>query len=646
MSLTKHDIRQIAIDDETNSIEESITLGHEILRTLIQRDLKMPHSRFIQHQGCLNAMQQLMVALGAAQGKQDTLASTIVSKSTLTRREEIDVAHEGLLKSIRHIKALMDQFSWISTPGQVSIIEMAYAAAAEALKMAFWETPFQIRPAKVNELIPRELHSQSHGSALVLLNRHDIPSRTQTKSGMVPCFQNLIPVVHDWMEVQTDNIFQRILSSYTPLPPHIYRLQWMRKVRELSVGFRTKQKERFETNTSKVPRIGVLGLFGLGKSTMINALIGEEILTKNSKMITIPLHNLDKTIVDGNRKPLSAGWPIIIRHDQNIKIPRLSIEISNLTPILEILQDVAFDPSESPMEEPLIVTIWKEYRRLKDQGLTSRVIHLEGVDTIRNALHSIGKVVRAFEPLSREGKEFQLNSAWPVIEVCMDAFNDTEQSIEFLDLPGVGNRGLVSRDVEAQWKISFDSCDAYIYTVKAALELLDSARLELNLEYLEVSMTYKGSPWLIAVTHSDALDAEPSKRPQRVEELEEGFKGFISGRGIVPYNVPVLLCSPARYLSAKKIQSLMKGSVDVPSRDQITSVGGLPILASFGAAVQLSHFTYSSFAEALDDVVQNAAMEQVSSSIKTLLIPQSMNLISKTAMSLIKEDISGLSNHL
>ncbi|KAG8813900.1 hypothetical protein FRC17_001385 [Serendipita sp. 399] len=410
----------------------------------------------------------------------------------------------------------------------------------------------------------------------------------------------------------------------------------MRKVWDLSEGFKLKQNERFEKEVKRIPRIGVLGLYGLGKSTLINALIGEDILTTYE----------DDWNVESD---LSAGWPIVIRHEPTTKTPRLTIEISNLIPILDILHEETFDPSESPLQEPVIVAIWEEYQRLREQGLTAGVMCFEGVTTIRNALHSIGKCVRAFAPLSREGREFELNSVWPVIEVCMDAFHDTKQSIEFLDLPGMGNRKLVMRDVEAQWKTSFNSCQAFIYTVKADLALLDSSRLELNLKYLEVSMTYRGSPWLVVATHSDQLELNPKERLRTIERLQSGYRRFIGGRGVIPFRVPVLLCSPMRHLYTKNIQRLMEDSLDVPSMEQIESVGGLPnpqILESFGEAFDLSRVTHASLTKGLNRKVQGAAMEQVSSSIKTLLVPTCLKLISKTAMSTVREDVWSISNHL
>ncbi|KAG8831859.1 hypothetical protein FRC18_005828 [Serendipita sp. 400] len=614
---------QVFMDVEVGSLEETITQGHDVLRMIVQRDLKTLHNRFVQRQDSLVATQQLILALSMAQGKRDTLSSASAGQ------DDIYTVHENLLKAIKRIKVLMAEYTAPYDLDRVATTGLARDATIEALKTCFWETPFRIVARRVKEIIPQEVYFRFHGSPLVSLYRNDVPATNGTDLGAIPYFKRLKPMVSEWMTTQTVNTFQMILSTYTPLPQHLEHIQWLQKkskLMSLSVGFKTRQRERYQSEIVRALRIGVLGLCGLGKSTLINALIGEDVLTAN---------NGDWKTTSS----LSSGWPIIIRHKQSAKVPRILIDPTNLIPILKILHEQTFDSSETPLQEPLVAAVWDEYNKSQISPLPMEHLQFEGLNPIRESLHAIGKVVRAFTPLSREGKQFQFNSSWPVIEVCMAAFHDVEQQLEFLDLPGIGNRKLVARDIEAQWKSSFDSCHAYIYTVKADLELLDAARLDLNLEYLKVSMVYKGCPWLIVATHSDQITRSPIERPRVTEELKLGFQSIIGGRGVVPFDVDVVLCSPAMDLCAKRVQHVLKQSSSLPSREDIQSAGGSAVLRAIGEGVVLSELPSGAFSRYLETLIQRSTMDDVSSMIKTQIIPQSLSLISKTAMSLTKDDI-------
>ncbi|KAG8852625.1 hypothetical protein FRB91_006322, partial [Serendipita sp. 411] len=611
------------MDVDISSLEDTIAQGHDVLRTIIQHNLNLLHNRFIQRQDCLVSIQQLIVALSVAQGKRDTLSSAPAGQ------DDIDIAHENLIKAIKNIKVLMSGFTGPYDLDQVTQTQMARDAAVEAIKACFWETPFRIMARRVKEIIPQEVYFRFHGSPLALLHRYDVSTTKGAALEGISYFKRLKSMVTEWMTIQTVSTFQMILSTYTPLPPHFDHMQWLQKkskLMNLSAGFRTRQRERYQSEIVRALRIGVLGLCGLGKSTLINALIGENVLTTN---------NGDWKTTSS----LSSGWPIIIRHKQNAKVPRILIDPTNLIPILKVLHEHTFDSSETPLQEPLIVAVWDEYNKSQTSSLSIGHLQFEGLDPIRESLHAIGKVVRAFAPLSREGKDFQFNSGWPVVEVCMAAFHDVEQQLEFLDLPGIGNRKLIARDIEAQWKASFDSCHAYIYTVKADLELLDAARLDLNLEYLKVSMAYKGCPWLVVATHSDQLTRSPTERPRVTKELKLGFQSIIGGRGVVPFDVEVVLCSPAMDLCAKKVQHVLNQSSSLPSREEIESAGGSAVLRAIGEGVVLSELPSGAFSRYLETLIRRSTMDDVSSMIKTQIIPQSLSLISKTAMSLTKDDI-------
>ncbi|KAG8805601.1 hypothetical protein FRC17_005438, partial [Serendipita sp. 399] len=264
------------------------------------------------------------------------------------------------------------------------------------------------------------------------------------------------------------------------------------------------------------------------------------------------------------------------------------------------------------------VAMWEEYEKSRSSSSEMSALRFSGTSEIQNTLHSIGRLVRAFAPLERHDEEFQFNSSWPIINVCMAAFSDVERPLEFIDLPGIGNMRLRARDVEAQWKVSLKSCDAFIYTIRAELALLDSENLDRNLKHLKLTMTNEGKPWLVVITHKDRLPMNVEKRRKEEERFIRGFRRCIRRNGLIPFQVKVILCSPELDLCTKAAQKLVESSSELPSEEDIESVGGEIVLRGLGKAIDFSTLSHERVTEYLDSTIQDAAMQNGAQGVQSL----------------------------
>ncbi|KAG8809457.1 hypothetical protein FRC17_003434, partial [Serendipita sp. 399] len=453
---------------------------------------------------------------------------------------------------------------------------------------------------------------------------------------MIPCLQELFPLITEWITAQNRDIFKTILSFYTPLTATLLgvrSLQEKPSLISLAANFGATQNMRLVSDASNPMRLGILGLYGLGKSTLVNALIGHELMTTRNG--------------DWRTKPsLSAGWPIIIRHRRNTTTPSISIDPVNFVPVLKLLRRADFKPLEDPLQEAVAVAIWEEYEMSQSSSSEMNILSFSGTSEIQKILHSIGKLIRAFATIPRDDEEFQFNSSWPIITVCMTAFDDFEQPLEFIDLPGVGNSRLNLRDIEAQWKVSLESCDAFIYTVRAEPALLDSESLFRNRKLLKLIIANKQKPWLVIATHNDRLSTNETRRREEEEGLIRGFQNHIFGINSSPLEAEVVLCSPEIDLCAKSVRDLVQRSPNLPSQRDVESVGGEIIVKSLGHAETLKDLSHEEFTEYLDFMIQSAAMEKVVSTIKHNVIPSILELRSKRTMSMARDDVLSIHNDL
>ncbi|KAG8800929.1 hypothetical protein FRC16_001719 [Serendipita sp. 398] len=622
------------------ALEAAIATGHKLLRNVTEKPSDHPPIHIVEEQYGIIAVQTLLLALRGAQALHNA-TTTATAHSTSTTQEQINLALKDLVTAIKGVQALLVNSSDSNEADKLISINRLYTAAVEALKSCFWKAPFRISTTRAQEMIPQSVCIREFGSPLAMINHYNVSTSERERVGMIPRLQDLIPTVTEWINTQNKDIFTSVLSAYTPLTPPLSEMGWLQEKSDLidrASNFRVRHRIKFADDLSKRLRFGVLGLYGLGKSTLVNALIGQEILTTGSSSA---IANEDLT----NTPFLSAGWPIVIRHRQDVTTPTLSIDPMNFIPIVSLLRQEDLDPIYNPLEEPLIVAIWQEYEESKSNSLGMASLVLSGVAEIQKALHSIGKLVRAFALISRDNKDFQLNSLWPVIYVCMAAFHELDVPLEFLDLPGLGNHTLTARDTEAQWKVSLESCDAFVYTVKAEQALLDSASLEHNMEYLELSMTNQAKPWLVVATSNDLLSRNPSERQKDQAKLISSFRSCIGDRQFISHGVEVLLCSPEMDLCAKKVQRLVQ-DFSVPSSKAIKSVGGHRILRSTGDSVILSDLPYAEFTEHLDSVIREAAMGDISAVIKDKIIPFITESRSKRAMSVTRDDIQHIHRDL
>ncbi|KAG8831056.1 hypothetical protein FRC17_003756, partial [Serendipita sp. 399] len=333
----------------TEPLKNGISMSRDLLRKVTGKGLDQPQARIVEEQWGLAAIQRLLVALDAAQSLWNATFNSIALSTAPIRQEQVDIAHEDLVRAFKDVQESIHDINGSEGADGLLIIDRAHAATIDALKTCFGNAPFRLSPANLQKLIPSGIHGQHGSSLLSLLNHHGFSAADRQRLGMIPCLQELIPVVTAWMSAQRGDVFRILLSAYTPLARPLLamrQLQEKPKLISLATNFGAAQTTRIETDVSSHLRFGILGLYGLGKTTLVNALIGEELLTTgNGDWETTPL--------------LSPGWPIIIRHSQDAIIPTLSIEPINFIPILSILRREEFNPEENPSLEPVAVAMWE-----------------------------------------------------------------------------------------------------------------------------------------------------------------------------------------------------------------------------------------------------------------------------------------------
>ncbi|KAG8835399.1 hypothetical protein FRC17_003574, partial [Serendipita sp. 399] len=333
----------------TEPLKNGISMSRDLLRKVIGNGLDQPQARIVEEQCGLTAIQRLLAALGAAQSLWDTICNSIAPPSAPITQEQVDIAHEDLVRAFKDAQESIHDINSSQDADGSLTTDRAHAATIDALKTCFGSAPFRLSPANLQKLIPSGIHGQQGSSLLSLLNHHGFSAADRQRLGMIPCLQELIPVVTAWLSAQRGDIFKILLSAYTPLAKPLLatrQLQGNPKLINLATNFGAAQTTRIETDVSSHLRFGILGLYGLGKTTLVNALIGDELLTTgNGDWETTPF--------------LSPGWPIIICHSQGAMIPTLSIDPINFIPILSILRREEFDPAENPLLEPVAVAMWE-----------------------------------------------------------------------------------------------------------------------------------------------------------------------------------------------------------------------------------------------------------------------------------------------
>ncbi|KAG8800533.1 hypothetical protein FRC16_002649 [Serendipita sp. 398] len=510
----------------------------------------------------MGAVLRLMEDLEKA---QSTLAS--IDKDTPTNLDiatELRLQTSLIISASSSLKAIFDSQKLYAEVEDTTVISNTCSVTVEALKSCFKQTPFRLERgpvlAAVNKLIAHDNLKYQQESPLLVL-RHYTPSPGMVADvGHSPYLGTLFDTARVWVthirkEKEAIDIFRNLIEDYEPSPFHtdlILSLKCTLESEELIPNFRARIKDKLTSNEGLPTRIAICGMYGHGKSTLLNALIGEDII------------NID----DFQGSP-STGWPITIEYKANTVEPTLKIKPTNLLPLISAIYKHRGDDANAETNAEILQSdLVQRLETTKATGNQEVDVLYNGKQDILSALQSLGKLVVSFYRIPSEPRRnYELNEDWPVLETPMNLLQGMRSNVQFVDLPGFDCIHRDSSVVQAQWQSELKRCDGGIIVFPYDGSILSSRAFADNMRLLAHLDSFKKKPWIAIGTKVDSC------REVEREGYDYAFRAA-SSRLADPHNPPPLtFCSAHTYIAAQQIQASLDRNRNLPNPPPLSELG-------------------------------------------------------------------------
>ncbi|KAG8820025.1 hypothetical protein FRC19_009301 [Serendipita sp. 401] len=251
-------------------------------------------------------------------------------------------------------------------------------------------------------------------------------------------------------------------------------------------------------------RIAVVGGTSHGKTSLLNELIGEEILYTDGRATT--------------------SWPFVIRHDSSAVVPELHISNSHFQPFLEDIANAEIKPSaymstirrkfRKTASDKQKLSMWSLLREQTstfdedieqwESGTYTFPSMTKEVGPINQMNIRIGQLIRIWYLCDlRKDQSFSAED-WPILTVNMRNLSEATKSmrIEFADLPGYGERIVLKEDVIARWEAVIRNSHGVIIVWKAERLELDKDDTLSLMKHIQ-ALTQPNKPTIAIGTHRD-----------------------------------------------------------------------------------------------------------------------------------------------
>ncbi|PVF91865.1 hypothetical protein CPB86DRAFT_820136 [Serendipita vermifera] len=540
--------RPLPFEEKKQQLRQSIKFNTQLLSSLTSESAIPCLSRLARTSNGADAARNLGMQIERAERllhSLETNPSAIIDADT-----QIDGTQHLLEKAYMFLYLLTTAAVRDVQIDHPELLTHAYNVAAEALKACFWAKPFAITVEMVRDTIGQTTSLKHSGNlprpVVNVLNYHNIPPGMRREIKSIPYFRVLDENTRRWISDKCQSspssslLFQKVLGlshhtlpKKTPINPPI----------DILHDWNERSRNSFEQATTQYARIAVCGLLGAGKTTLINRLIGYELLPTRS-----------------NEYLIQAEWPLVIRHVHTARSPVLIIDAEHFRPHLDLFLNLQSE-LYNPLDNYLLRSVHQAILAPAADTPHPNLLRFQDTQEIQKLIDSIGDMVRRMKHVSRKDHQFQINSNWPVVEVCMSGLGDHETFVEFVDLPGPNNIQISERDVRAQWEDVFQTSHAGLFVFKADRSAIVGEIFATTLEFL--SQICVGKPILPIATQMDRFKGS-------LRQLEDDFS--IPSYNILPSNnrsTSLVTCSPLMDASCRSLLRRVADQVQLPPRKEL-----------------------------------------------------------------------------
>ncbi|KAG8817541.1 hypothetical protein FRC17_011182 [Serendipita sp. 399] len=571
---------------------------------MVSKNSGKSFDRVVQSPEGISAVMVLMDALEQA---QLTLAS--IDKNTPA---SFDVASKlrDQTAAITHASSAL-KLIWESQKMHVEvddaqIISSTCSVTVDALDRCFKATPFRLERgtvlAAINQMTPHENLKYQRESPLIVLRHYTTNPGTTVELTLLPC----LGTIFDSARVWTTNIlkentflegFRRVVHDYEPNLPHedlASLLKCSVDTNELIPNFQARINDRLSSAESSPIRIAVCGMYSHGKSTILNALIEEDIIS-----------------IDNFQDSPSTNWPIVVQYSGSSKEAILTVNVAHFVPLVQALDENPPSIPDSERPSDLIERV-----KMAASCSTGPDFIFNGKKSIASALRGIGMLVRAFYKVpSDRRRRYTLDENWPVLEAPMTLLQTVHLNVQFVDLPGFDCIHRDSTVVQAQWQSELKRCDGGIIVFPCDGSVLASKAFDVNMRLLAHFNSFKKKPWVAIGTKLDNCSKDA------LEAYEGAFRAASWPIVGLSKTTPVTFCSAQNYLAARGVERLLNRDLrNLPPLSELNAVRGAEyILRGMHEAIN-SHNAGELFARLMRQELIKSNVEAVVENVRTSLV--------------------------
>ncbi|PVF94268.1 hypothetical protein CPB86DRAFT_52207 [Serendipita vermifera] len=497
------------------------------------------------------SQQQLSITMGGKTFQQDITSVDEVSEAL----EQIQGFEQSIRRALDRLHTILSKLPPSdSVDTQHAQVETAINVAIAALDIAFDRAPFRINKGVITAAALTLPHNRLNVD-LSILNH---PSFAILSAGTaIPGFgfYSLNAKGEEWALTQMKHrgpwpVLDELLNCYKPssdVSIIANEEPWDRLRGSLGrsiASFNSTSRSRFnEVARSKV-RIVVCGGLSSGKSTMLNALIGKELLITSERA--------------------STAWPILVKHDPTQMEPILEMNPDHFKPFLAALSTISETEFWNKVES-LDRKLMPHLSDLRTAGFSFSPQPVLGYDAIRTVLLQINALIRGCYSCSLPVERPRLlNDNWPKITISMEQFRSHPYSIEFIDLPGFNDGIIPKADLMMLLETAFQSSEGGLLVFKAASSTIDSAAFHMYAQHILHSR--QGKPLIAVGTGADEHIYNPRLWDR---EALGAIRSILRIRNGSDDSGGVVVCSPEWFWSANVTIEEVRKLNKVPSLEKL-----------------------------------------------------------------------------
>ncbi|CCA75275.1 hypothetical protein PIIN_09259 [Serendipita indica DSM 11827] len=374
-------------------------------------------------------------------------------------------------------------------------------------------------------------------------------------------------------------------------------------------------------------RIAVCGPINAGKSTLINILIGRDIVP---------------TSADG-----CTTWPLVIRHNPNASDGILTVHPGHVNPYLKALRgwgikgkrDRVVDDEEAALIlEQYHNELTKGEREMVDKFLRPEYFipaSSTGAKEIDRTLREIASLLRVCKKLPPDDlRPRPKNPTFPELELNYTRFGLELKDVEFVDLPGYGDKDISDNDLREMYRLVGETCHAVIIVCPALKAILAEVNPKMVGHFVREYMPNK--PKMIVSTMAHFRDRNWSEDDQ-YGLVTVGFKtnDEASANRVYP-------CTPTLLIGARNLREAYEKGVDYQDAGLLPYTDACRTQLWGARKDSWASVGHGNIIQDLQSITDEAMMDPLPSHLRRLLANEARLQRYQTSLERLKLDLHAL----